>query len=147
MNKKGWLRVVEVFTTIFIIAGVLLILINRSVYGGRDIQKEIYESEIGILREIQLNNTMRGLVLAATVDSESGGEGFPEEITTLMMDRKPNYLNCKAKICSTEAASDLCRLSSYENKDTYAQSAIITVLKTSSGYIPRRLKIFCWIKS
>jgi len=153
MDKRGWLKIVEVFTTILLIIGVLLIITNRVVYEREDIQENIYEAEVGILREIQLDETLRESILNLAEenlpiesDTELGelNPGFPQDIRDLILDKKPDYLNCKAKICSASDAE--CHLDSYGNKDTYAQSVIITVLKTSADYTPKKLKVFCWIK-
>ena len=58
-NKKGWIRVFEAITAIFLIAIVVLIILANSTVKEDNFFKEIYNAEIFILRDIQLNNTLR----------------------------------------------------------------------------------------
>ena len=142
-NRKGWLKIVEAFIAILLVASVALIVINRNA-GSKDISGRIYEAEISILREIQLNNTMRSLILATTPGVESDNENFPGIIKTKIIERTPNYLRCKGKIC---ASSESCFLSNTGDiKEIYAQSVIITVAPDSGEYVPKQLKLFCWQK-
>jgi hypothetical protein len=148
MKKKGWLKIVEAFIAILLVASVALIVISRNA-GTRDISGRVYEAEISILREIQLNNSMRISILATqipTSDSgvESDNENFPSMIKTKIIQRTPGYLECKGKICASE---DSCFLSNTGDiKEIYAQSVIIIVASGFTTYSPKQLKLFCWQK-
>jgi hypothetical protein len=146
MNKKGWIEIVEAFIAILLITGVLLVVINRNSSQSSDISDRVYNSEITIIREIQLNDTLRNLVLSVTnaqLPSEWTNASFPSEIKNRITSRTPNYLNCIAKICNP---SDPCYLTSYEAKDVYSQDSILSATQTQTAFSPRKLKLFCWAK-
>ncbi|MDO8528719.1 MAG: hypothetical protein Q7S06_02405 [Nanoarchaeota archaeon] len=145
-NRRGWLKIVEAFIAILLVASVALIVINRNA-ANKDISARVYEAEISILREIQLNTTMRTLILTtqippSTTGVESEMVNFPVMINSKIAERTPNYLECKGKIC---ASSNSCFLDNTgDKKEIFAQSVIITVTSGSTGYEPKQLKIFCW---
>ncbi len=148
-NRKGWLKIVEAFVAILLVATVALIVISRNA-GSRDISGRVYEAEISILREIQLNNTMRTLVLGVQILSsgigvESDNANFPSMVKNKINERTPSYLACKGKICTPEDSCFLADTSGIE-KEIYAQSVIITVASGSTTYVPKQLKLFCWQK-
>jgi hypothetical protein len=141
-NSKGWIKIVEAFIAILLVAGVLLIVINKGYLGEKDISSQVYDVEVAILREIQLNDTLRDYVLNAESPIEWNDENFPTEIKDKIGSRTPNYLDCEAKICRLE---DDCELSEYPEKDVYAHAAAITTtLETTEGYQLKQLKLFCW---
>lgn len=146
MNKGGWIEIVEAFIAILLITGVLLIVITRNNSQNADISERVYNSEITIIREIQLNDTLRNLVLSVTnaqLPSEWGNSSFPATLQDRITSRTPNYLNCVAKICDP---SDPCYLTSYQAKDVYSQDSIISATQTQTSFNPRKLKLFCWAK-
>jgi hypothetical protein len=144
MKKKGWLKIVEAFVAILLVATVALIVINRNVNQG-DISTRVYEAEISVLREIQLNNTMRNLILATTPPIESDNTNFPPLVRDKITERTPNYLICKGKICTPQDSCFLANTADIE-KEIYAQNVIITVTSSSTGFEPKQLKLFCWQK-
>lgn len=132
-NKKGWIKIVEAFVAILLVAGVFLIVLNKGQVGKIDTSSDIQDTEVGILREIQLDEELRSQILSM-IPGESGIEwnDFPNE-------KVPNYLTCKAKICIVGSA---CVLQGYPDKDVYSESVIISAnLQTFS---PKVLKLFCW---
>ncbi|HTY43838.1 MAG TPA: hypothetical protein VMC80_01205 [Patescibacteria group bacterium] len=144
MNKHGWIEIVEAFVSILLITGVLLIVITRNNSQSSDISDRVYNSEITIIREIQLNDTLSGDVLSVTdaqLPSDWTNSSFPPEIKSRIISRTPNYLNCTAKICDP---GDPCYLSTYEAKDVYSQDSIISAISTQTAFNPRKLKLFCW---
>ena len=62
-NKSGWIRIVEAFTMIILITGIFLLILDRG-NSTKDFSQEIYDKEQGILREIQLNNSLREGILS-----------------------------------------------------------------------------------
>lgn len=143
MNKKGWIEIVEAFVAILLIAGVLLIVINKYNPGQQDLSERVYNAEISIIREIQLNIAMRAEIVALSVPKAWEDSDFPPDVKSLITARTPNYLECVAKICDT---SDPCYLSSYSKKDTYAQAGIISTGAQSQYPTSVQLKLFCWSK-
>ena len=139
-DKSGWIRIVEAFTMILLITGIFLIVLERD--STKDFSQEIYEKEQGILREIQLNNSLRESILSFNSDSlPIEWENFPQNLKEKIISRTPSYLECKAKICNV---NDPCVLSETSNESIYAQKVIIT--SSLEKYSPRKLKLFCWEK-
>ena len=141
MGKRGWIRIVEAFVVILLITGVLLIVISEKHSTNPDLNSEIYNSQLNALREIQMNDSLRQLILDATTPVESGDAGFPQDVKTRIEYSIPNYLECKAKICEIKLE---CDLDSLLKKSIDVQSVAITA--TLQDYNPRQLKLFCWKK-
>ena len=144
-NKRGWIRIVEAFVAVLLITGVVLVLMNRGYLGKQDTSEKIYEIEISILREIELNNNLREEVLnyMGEVPVELTQSNFPQ-VYAKIGDRisEYDYLNWKAMICKLD---EVCTLSSYDpDKEVYAQS--VAIAATSQTYSPKQLKLFVWMK-
>ena len=145
MNKKGWIRIVEASIAILFIAGVVLVVINNNELDGNDdVSLKILDAEISVLREIQLNSSLRVEVLSSSFPIESGEPGFPEKVREKIDSKTPGYLTCVSKICSI---IDECVLTAENSGSVYAESVLITTNpETAPPYSPRKLKIFCWGK-
>ena len=139
-QTKGWIRIIEAFVMILLITGILLIVLNKGYISKNDNSQEIYENEQGILREIQLNNSLRQEILDIGVLPVEW-DIFPENVKNKIISEIKPYLNCEAKICDV---NEICVLSKISNEDIYVQKAIITA--TLEKYSPRQLKLFCWKK-
>lgn len=142
-EKRGWIRVVEAFVAILLIAGVLLIVVNKGYIGKKDISKQIYDIEISILREIELNDSLRNEILSLPLGEDSvivTEENLPNTYLKIK-GRPPEYLECKAKICKLDK---ICIWTEDVGKDVYAEAVAISA--TNNVYSPRQLKIFCWKK-
>ena len=142
-GKKGWIRIVEASIAILFIAGVVLVVINNNELGNDGVSLKILDAEISVLREIQLNSSLRAEVLSSSFPIESGEPGFPEKVREKIDSKTPGYLICVSKICSIV---DECTLISENSGSVYAESVLITTNPESSSYDPRKLKIFCWGK-
>ncbi len=142
-NKRGWIRIVEAFVAVLIIAGVILIILDKGYIKKEDPSEKIYEAENSILREIQNNNTIREEILnpALIEGIESDEPGFPSSVNNIINLQRPSYLDCKAKICNLD---DSCILNDGLEQNVYARSVAITA--TLTNYNPRQLKLFCWMK-
>jgi len=104
--------------------------------------ERIYEIELAILREIQLNDSFREDILAVeSTPMEWEGADFPLSIKNKILSRLPNYLDCEAKIC---ALNETCSLEKAIKEDIYAQAIAITVNTDSEEFNPRQLRLFCW---
>ncbi len=137
MNKKGWIEIVEAFVAVLLVAGVLLVVINKGSFGKTDISDQVYTSQLSILREIQTDNDFRAEILAVTTLPAN----VPLDIQQRIDERTPDYLICKGQICEL---SDECIFASEVGKDLYAQEVIITSTIQTIGY--KKLKLFCWTK-
>jgi hypothetical protein len=143
-NRRGWIKLVEVFVAVLILTAIFFIIANRSSSSYNDKKSlEISQKEIGILRDIELNYTLRTEILSAAplpVEWESFDSGLPkvrERIISLI----PPNLECQAKIC---LMNDFCKIDELSGKDVYAKSVIISA--NLNTYSPRQLKLFCMLK-
>ncbi len=126
-DKRAWIEIVEAFVAVLLVAGVLLVVINKGTFGKTDISEQVYTSQLSILREIETNDAFRSEILAVPI--------LPAKVPTDIQDRinlrTPNYLICQGQICFL---SDKCVLSSVIEKDVYAQAVVITTtLQQGSG--------------
>jgi hypothetical protein len=148
MNKRGWIRIVEAFFSLLLIAGVFLIVYNKGYIGGDDISSRVYDLQLSVLREIELNDNLREQILCTPlpcgsllpeVGIEDEDESFPEDVKSKIDERIPDSFICRSKICEI---NEICELNEYIDKDVYAQSVVIAA--TLEIYSPRQLKMFCW---
>lgn len=147
-NKKAWIRLVEAFIAILLIAGILLLIINQKYIGERNISAQIYQEEVSILRKVQLNTSLRGIIRGLgdevlPVFWES--EDFPSDVKTKITEETPPHLTCFAKICEI---ADTCALEEEIEEEIsgeiYVQS--VGIFADLTDYAPRQLKIFCLVK-
>lgn len=146
MNKRGWLRIVEAFIAILLIVGVLLVIINQGYIERIDVSSKIYDEEISVLREIELNKTLRDEVLNAEplpVNWEDFEARGLENVKNKINNDIESYLECKAKICEIGADCELDE-EDYPNESVYVRSVIISANLTK--YAPRQLRLFCWMR-
>ncbi|MBU3906660.1 MAG: hypothetical protein KKA64_00225 [Nanoarchaeota archaeon] len=144
-NKRGWIRIVEAFVALLLIIGVLLIVINKGYLGKSDISEKVYEAEKSVLREIELNDSLRKEILGVDLPAEGGvkldDDKMPQDVKKKIINWVPSYLECTAKLCRMD---ELCKMDSYLDKEVYAKSVGITA--TLQNYSPRKLTLFCWEK-
>ncbi|MBU0894934.1 MAG: hypothetical protein KKF48_03470 [Nanoarchaeota archaeon] len=131
-NKKGWIKIVEAFIAILLITSVALIIISKSDVTNSGVSKKIYNLEKSILKEIQLNDSLRSDVLRISLS---------QGINNTIDQKIPSYLKCEARICST--IQEECQVESSPMRNLYVQSTIISANLTQ--YTPKQLKIFCWV--
>lgn len=156
MNNRGWVRIVEAFFSLLLIAGVFLIVLNKGSFGGDDASSRIYDLQLSVLREIELNDDLREDILCApnsppcidpilggSIENEnedgSANSNFPQSVQTKINERMPNSLICKSKICTIDV---ICELGEYIDQDVYVQS--VAIAATLENYDLRQLKMFCW---
>jgi len=141
-NKKGWIRIVEAFIAILLITGAILIVLNKGYLKKTDVSSQMYDIEVAILREIELDDGLREIVLKlTTLPVKWDNPNFPGEIKTKIMTRAPEYLNCVANICEL---NDVCAMDNYVDGDVYAQA--VAIVANLQIYNPRQVKLFCWEK-
>ena len=146
MDKHGWLKIIESFIAIILLMGIVLIVLNDENTKKEDVSSEFYNIERGILKEIQLDTTLREEIVGSTGEIGLDDTNFPALTKTKIEDKIPTYIACTAKICSP---ADLCILTDeqitnlgLEEKDIYAESMMIT--STLQTFNPRVIKLFCW---
>ena len=138
-RKKGWIRIVEAFTAILLVTGILLIIFNKDVNEEELPSKRIFEQEQGILRYIELNNSLREEILSFNINElPISFENFPNNLKNAINEKTPSYLSCDAKICNL---GSVCSSDDEPASDVYVQRAIIS--SSLNSYSPRELKLFC----
>jgi hypothetical protein len=140
-NKKAWIKIIEAFVSILLIVGILLVFINSGIILEDPLIAKTHNLESSILREIQLNDSLRENLITAElpVNWSNFEDAGLLNIKSLIISKTPNYLNCQAKLCTI---NDICSSPSEISKNVYADSVIISA--TLQKYSPRQLKLFCW---
>ena len=145
-NRRGWIRLVEVFVSIMLLVGIMLVISTNNSSGKSGLQEEITSKEVAILRDIELNNTLRTDVLnVAQASLPLEWEDFQSQIPDVsnrITFLAPKNLECAAKIC---ILSDACTINWNAPGDVYVKSVVIAA--DLDNYSPRQLKLFCSMKS
>jgi hypothetical protein len=144
-SKGGWVKLMEVFIAILLLAGVLFVISDKTPSDKKAFQTQMSEKEIAILTDIELNDTLRTEILSVdsgslpvewnTFDSE-----FPN-VKGRILYLTPQNINCEAKIC---LINDVCAIVDNSGKEIYAESVLISA--DANTYSPRELKLFCMQK-
>ena len=144
-DKKGWIKIVEAFLAIMLIAAILLTALNeRSNLLGDQSEYELYqdyhESEIAVLKKIQLNDTIRDDILNISEGQlpVSGGD-VPESMKNEVRFKIPIYLNCTYQICSVGSE---CKMDTGIEDDLFVEH--IGIFANRTHYNPRKVNLFCW---
>ncbi len=142
-NKRAWMKIVEASVAILLIVIVLLIILNREYIEGADVSPIVNKKQVAVLREIELNETLRNSVLGVSESSlPIELESFPEDIKEKISNASVlKFLECNAKLCKLD--DNVCVFSSVD-KEIYVESVIITANLTA--YNPKKLRLFCWMK-
>jgi len=135
-NKRGWMRILEAFIAITLIAGFLLFVVSNKA-SKADVGAEILALEEAILNDIQSNDAMRYNVLIEARDP----------LIVLIKPRIPAGFDYDINIC---LPADACGLADYHD-NVYANSKIISVSSaTGAGEFvesyPRKISLFIWKK-
>jgi len=144
-SKKGWIKIVEAFIALLLITGALLVVINKGYIGKSDISPQIYQVQVAILREIQLNSEYRTAILNPNIIPPIEWDEFEQkglgDVKAKLDSRIPDYLECIARICELNKICSLTNIQQID-QDIYAQGVAITA--EGDTYNPRQLKLFCW---
>ena len=144
-NKRGWIEIVEAFVAVLLVAGVILIVLNKGYFQKTDLSDQVYESQLSILREVETDSVFRTEILSISNSSLPvawENSAFPADVKARIIARIPNYLNCVGEICNLNAP---CNFPGNSNKDIYSQSVIISST-LQQGAVYRQLNLFCWTK-
>lgn len=143
-NKRGWIRIIEVFVAILLITGSLVLLIKSKESNKEEMELQIHEKISPMLREIQTNNNMREVILDSSplpVEWENFESNGLTLVKNKISEKTPAGFNCEGKLCELE---ETCVINILEEKDIYVETAFISA--DLDTYAPRQLKIFCWQK-
>ena len=125
MNKKAWLRIVEAFVAIALIASVLVVLYVRNQPSR---SRDVCELEETVLEEIASDAILRSTVLS--IDNL--------EIQKFVKSRTPDGFNSTTRICNV---TDICGLQFYK-ENVCARERVIS--SNLTAYQPVKIKIFMW---
>lgn len=147
MNKRGWIKIVEAFIAILVVVSAVLIIYGREDSNKNDLSSTVYPLEISILRDVELDSTLRQNILSISQDKlPIEWEDFEKngllEVKNRINSKVPSNLECVGKIC--ELGGNICDLKESLDKDIYAQS--IPIVANSDIYSPKQLKLFCYTK-
>jgi hypothetical protein len=137
-NKKAWIRIVEAFFAVLIIAGALLIVINQTDNSENEASEQVNKIMRFVLGEFRLNEAIRNAVEISIPPVNWEDNLFPPIIKEKLKEDVPNYMECQAKICSID---DTCELNEQVDKNVYAKSSLLT-----EGESTKKIKLFCWMK-
>jgi hypothetical protein len=149
-QKRGWIRIVEAFVAIMLIMGVALVVISQGYFSSGDTSEKIYDAQKAVLRQIELDDSLRESILTATPDTGSGKPGYyivPTGVNATINNYLQDYayLECVTLICDLDI---VCSLDPFpekaKGKDVYAQPVAIT--STLNTFELRQIKLFCWVK-
>jgi hypothetical protein len=124
-NKKGWIRILEAFISVMLIAVFMRVLYSGQVKKSSD---EIQKIQNVILDQVVNNEELRQDILL-------GSEG---PVLSFVSERLPKDLNFTVHICPV---SDICGMPFYV-KEVFASERIVS--STLEKYEPRKLKLFVW---
>ena len=145
-NKKGWIRIVEVFVSIILLTGILLVIISANSPKQTNLQDEITIKEGAILRDIELNSNMRTQILSISQNNLplewNDLNSQLSDVTDRINELVPANLECRAKLCRL---NDNCLISWSPKGNLYAKSVVISA--DLDIYSPRQLKLFCTPKT
>ncbi len=129
-GKGGFLRILEAFISVMIIAGVLVFIYVNNVQKPSE-QEAISQLERIILEEITSNSTLRNAVLNEdlTTISNAINKFVPEEY------------KLEFKICEI---NEICKLDETIEKEIISKE--ITVSSTLTEYNPKVIRLFMWEK-
>ncbi len=146
-NKHGWIEIVEAFVAVLLITGVILIVLNKGYSEKEDISNEVYDVELSILREIQLDEALRVEILEVSEPLPVGwdNQNFPPNVKSRISERTPEHLECIGKICDMTAVCNL-EEDTITKEDIYAQSIGISPSTGSAQQVYRQINLFCWAK-
>jgi len=134
MNKRGWIKTLEVTIAITIMAGAILFVYSSNV-DSVSLQDYIYTYQKEILSEISMNDSLRDHVMNGNV---AALEGFVS---------LPLNLNYSIKICDLTNPPTPCNIDNdlflaLRDKEIYARDTIVVASLTN--YAPKRVKVFIW---
>ena len=138
MNKKGFLRILEVMIAITLLGGSIIYVYSTKTPTEQSLDDyiSIYQDEI--LTEITINDTLRRIVIEGDEDKLAGFVSLPED------------LNFTIKICEMTQGSGYCNMDNdvrtylHNNNilEYYTDEKIIAANVTH--YSPKKVKIFIW---
>lgn len=130
VNKKGWVRIIEAFVAVILIAGVIIYFYSTGIEKPKR-GEEIYNFEKTALEQIASDSGLRGQILN---NNPTNAKLFVQSIMP------PGFI-MELKICEI---NDICPLGGDYKQEVYSSERIIT--STLTTYNPKKIKIFMWLE-
>ena len=132
LDKKGWLKIVEAFIGVIMIAGVVLTMMTRPGVSDSSVQQETVKLEKFILDRIVADPVLRSQVLA----------GDTSGINKVFASSVPAGISYSVRICNY---NEVCALGMVVPYDVYTQEALVA--SNLTYYDPQNVKmirVFFW---
>ena len=129
-DKRGWIRVLEVFLAILIVMGALLVGVS-DLNSNQDSDIQIYEKQREILELINKNEGLRDDIIGGV---NSNVNLFIEELI-------PNYWEFETKICKLKQN---CSKPTAYYGDVYSTEIMIAASLRNNN--PKKLRFFVWME-
>jgi hypothetical protein len=137
VNKRGWLRLVEVTLAIFIILSFLIINPNKK---EKTIEVSLSEIINPLLDQIALNATLRAEILQKYGSSEVL-TGINQQISPYLKSQGINY---ELKLCDISTLCDASAPTKTRVRERNMETFERIISSTSESFSPKRVKIFAW---
>ena len=132
-NKKAWMRVLEAFISILIIASALII-INSTKLQNIDFSELVIEKQKQLLNIISNNENYRSDIIVGDLN----------EVNEFVNKNIPNNLNFTVNLCGI---NDNCNQGIPVDKDIYVSETIITANLTDyPSEVPKKVRLIVWVK-
>ena len=137
LDRRAWIRILEVFLAILLIIGSILVIISRKAPES-DLSNEVYQRQRQILDIISKNDSLRNDIIINDTT----------RVNQAISKLAPNSWNFTTSICSINSmeCNNLAAESdtSLYEKNVYATEVIIT--SNLTYYAPKKLRFFVWMK-
>jgi len=132
LDRRAWLRILEVFIAILLVMGSVLVILARSP-STSDISEEVYEKQRQILDIISKNDSLRkDIIIEKNL-----------EVNNTISKMLPNHWKFATRICGLDNMCPLDLAGTYEN-DVYSTEVVISSNLTQ--YSPKKLRFFVWVE-
>jgi len=132
LDRKAWIRILEVFIAILIIMGSFLVILVKKTPMA-NISDEVYEKQRQIINIISKNNSLReDIIMEKNL-----------QVNHTISQLLPNHWSFFTRICGLDTMCPLDLEGVYEN-DVYSTEVIITSSLTQ--YSPKKLRFFVWVE-
>ena len=132
LDRKAWIRILEVFIAILIVMSAVLIILSRNA-PRLDMGDEIYEKQRQIIDIISKNNSLRTDIIM----------GENSQVNNTISQMLPNSWTFATRICGLNLMCPLNLTKAYEY-DVYSIEVVITSNLTQ--YSPKKLRFFVWVE-
>ena len=142
-GKRGFLRILEAFIAILIIAGAMTFIYVKEI-PGKNQKEDILNLERIILETITNDAQLRQAVLNGFGNTESA-EGNRTLINSTIAKLVPQGYTFLFKICNLDEICGLDQRSSFYTKnEIYSERS--SVSSTLETYDPKKIRLFMWEK-